>query len=378
MKVRMLDGSGTRDYKYVIEDADRHGNVRIYFRIKSKKYKARMHEKPGTEAFEAEYQKHRSLAVNKQSSTSALSGTLRWLCQKYYTAPDFKRLDLRTQKVRRGILDNICSERFGKEITHGDKKFAQMQVKHARQIRDAKSDYPESANGRVKAMRQLFKWAIESGYTNDNPAREVSYFTSSSEGHHTWTAEEVRRYVTRHPLGTKAHLALALLLYTGVRRSDVVSLGPQMERDGWLVFTETKNRRNKPKLRELPILPELRAAIDAVPSGHLSYLVTAFGKPFTANGFGNWFKKRCREAGLDDHCSAHGLRKAGATFAANNGATTKQLMAIFGWETIKEADHYTRRVDQKHLAESAMSLLSPEQKMKTGVPLSKHKGSHDG
>jgi integrase len=57
------------------------------------------------------------------------------------------------------------------------------------------------------------------------------------------------------------------------------------------------------------------------------------------------------------HCSAHGLRKAGATIAANNGATSRQLMAIFGWYTLKEAERYTRKADQERLAESAMHML---------------------
>lgn len=87
-----------------------------------------------------------------------------------------------------------------------------------------------------------------------------------------------------------------LLLFTGVRRSDVVTLGPQMERDGNIAWTEVKGRRRKIKARELPILPQLRASIDACPSGHLTYIATAYGKPFTANGFGNWFRDRCDEA----------------------------------------------------------------------------------
>jgi hypothetical protein len=51
------------------------------------------------------------------------------------------------------------------------------------------------------------------------------------------------------------------------------------------------------------------------------------------------------------------LRKAGATIAANNGATSRQLMAIFGWDTLKEAERYTRNADQQRLATSAMHLL---------------------
>jgi integrase len=55
--------------------------------------------------------------------------------------------------------------------------------------------------------------------------------------------------------------------------------------------------------------------------------------------------------------SAHGLRKAAATRAADNRATTRELMAIFGWIDIKEAEIYTRAADRKRLARQAMTKL---------------------
>jgi integrase len=55
--------------------------------------------------------------------------------------------------------------------------------------------------------------------------------------------------------------------------------------------------------------------------------------------------------------SAHGLRKAAATRAADNGATTHELMAIFGWVDIKEAEVYTRNANRKRLSAGAMSKL---------------------
>jgi len=97
--------------------------------------------------------------------------------------------------------------------------------------------------------------------------------------------------------------------------------------------------------------------LDATLTGNLAFLVTAFGKPFTSNGLGNWFSKQCDEAGLK-HCSAHGLRKAGAALTAENGAIERQLMAIFGWTTMKEASRYTRAARPKVLAASGMKLLS--------------------
>ena len=42
--------------------------------------------------------------------------------------------------------------------------------------------------------------------------------------------------------------------------------------------------------------------------------------------FGNWFREACKAAGVPG--SAHGLRKAGATLAAENGATTTELIKI--------------------------------------------------
>jgi integrase len=152
---------------------------------------------------------------------------------------------------------------------------------------------------------------------------------------------------------------MGLLLYTGVRRSDVVTLGRQMVRDGWLHLTEAKGRERQPKHRAIPILPELASIIDATPSGHMTYLVTEFGKPFTAAGFGNKFRDWCNQAGLP-HCSAHGLRKAGATIAADNGATEHQLMAIYGWASPKQAALYTRRANRRKLAGDAMHLIRLE------------------
>jgi integrase len=155
-----------------------------------------------------------------------------------------------------------------------------------------------------------------------------------------------------------------LLSYTGVRRSDVVQLGKQHVREGKLVFRQFKGRNQAPMTLELPILADLQCILDASKTGDLAFLVTEQGQPFTATGFGNWFRERCNEAGLP-HLSAHGLRKAGATRAAEKGATAHQLMAIFGWRTIKQAELYTRAAERKRLAGDAMHLLGTNRAAKS-------------
>lgn len=122
------------------------------------------------------------------------------------------------------------------------------------------------------------------------------------------------------------------------------------------MFTQHKGRNSMPHHLTLPILLVLQNIIDVSPCGEMTFLVNELGRPFTDAGFGNKFRQWCDQANLPQ-CSAHGLRKAGATIAANNGATARQLMAIFGWDTIKQAEYYTRKADQKQLAEAAMHLL---------------------
>jgi hypothetical protein len=84
--------------------------------------------------------------------------------------------------------------------------------------------------------------------------------------------------------------------------------------------------------------------------------MTDHGQPFTPAGFGGWFREQCDKAGLK-HCSAHGLRKAGASIAAENGASPHQLMAIFGWLTLKEAERYTQAARRRRMARSGMGFL---------------------
>ena len=55
-----------------------------------------------------------------------------------------------------------------------------------------------------------------------NPALGVKRYRSHSDGLHSWTENEIARFQATHPVGSRAALALALLLYTGQRRGDVV------------------------------------------------------------------------------------------------------------------------------------------------------------
>ncbi len=147
-----------------------------------------------------------------------------------------------------------------------------------------------------------------------------------------------------------------IFLYTGLRRGDAALLGKQHVRKSIIeIDTEKTGTRVT-----IPMLPELARTLKAGPTGDLAYIVTTDGKPMSKEVIGNLFRVACRAAGINK--SAHGLRKAAATRAANAGATVAQLEAIFGWEGGRMASHYTKNADRAALAKGAMSKLARKKK----------------
>jgi integrase len=61
---------------------------------------------------------------------------------------------------------------------------------------------------------------------------------------------------------------------------------------------------------------------------------------------------------LPSRCTSHGLRKAAATYLAEQGATDHQLMAWFGWTSISQAQVYTKAANRKLMAHAAGKLIS--------------------
>ncbi len=275
-----------------------------------------------------------------------IPGSISALIAGYYQSSDFKTLAEATQTTYRGVL-----ERF--RAKNGDKPVRTLTPEAIRAKLDKMAATPRSANVLLQCLRVICRFAVDRAMLKVNPAAQVKRLKFKSEGFHTWTDDEVLQFEQQHPVGTKARLALDLLLYMAPRRADVVKLGRQHERDGVFVMRQQKTGTSL----IIPVFPALRASIDAMPKDGLTYLTTAYGRPFTPAGFGNWFRDRCDEAGLP-HCSAHGLRKAAARRMAEAGKSAHEIMSVTGHRTLSEAERYTRAVDQERLARRAVDGLA--------------------
>ena len=129
-------------FRYLVEDRDRHGNIRLYVRVPGRT-KVRIKAPFGTDEFVAAYNAAVSDHVRgPRQSREAKPGSFRHLCVLYYASPMFKRFDKATQSWRLRALDAMCDKHA----------VALLTPRHVRMLRDERADQPGAANQRLKGV----------------------------------------------------------------------------------------------------------------------------------------------------------------------------------------------------------------------------------
>jgi len=298
---------------------------------------------PWSPSFMAEYEKAMSGARIAVGAGRVKPGSVAAVIAEYKDSREFfGSKSAGTQRMRRGILD-----RFG--AAYGERPFALLPTEWIEALLDSKP--PHAARSWLATLRSLCQFGVKRRYLRSDPTANIKQRAIKGDGFHTWSEEEIAKFEARHPVGSKPRLAFALLLYTAQRRSDVVRMGRQHIRDGVLTVKQQKTGVELP----IPVHPELRAILDATPSEHLTFLITATGKPYGGNAFTEQFRNWCDAAGLSQRCKPHGLRKAACRRLAEAGCSGNEIMAISGHATMKELVRYTKAADRALLARNAMA-----------------------
>ena len=334
-----------RPPKFVHQFIDRHGRPRFYLRRAGFK-SVPLPGLPWSPDFMAAYEVALSGDTLQIGKARVKPGSFRALAVSYFQSLGFGSLKPITQSRYRNAVERLCAE-------HGEKGAATIRREHVIKLMAAKAAKPESANLLRKVLRSMMQHAVNIGLRPDDPTTDVRAIRVKSEGYHSWTDTEIVEFEKYHAIGSRARLALALLLFTGQRRSDVVRMGRQhVDKNGAILVHQFKTG----VALAIPVHPTLAAIVAETPAEHLTFLTTQFGKPFTAAGFGNWFREQCNAAGLP-HCTAHGLRKAAARRLAEAGCTEHEIASITGHASLREIARYTKAADQVRLAVSAMEKV---------------------
>lgn len=296
----------------------------------------------------------------------AETGTLAAMIEAYKASDTFLALRQSTRGVRRNQLDKLAQ-------TYGTAKASDLRTRHIQT--DINKIPGHAANNRLKVWRALCRWAAQAGLLVEDPAIAVRKKPMpKSAGHIPWSAEEIETFREFWKIGTPERLAFELIYWTGARVSDAARLSSGMvDAQGWITFKQTKTggEVSIPWSRDLPSwadpirsdLSLLKAALDARNEKHLTFITTKFGKARSIKSFSQWFSGAATKANLPIDRSAHGLRKSRAVSLAELGATTHQIAAWTGHESLSEVERYSKAAQSKRL----LSRTNGKQKLETGA-----------
>lgn len=353
------------DLRHISVEKNRHGRRVVYARWKGRRIRLKAPE--GTPEFIEEYRAAlvalgviRAPIAAEQTVPKAeekigepinrefLPHTFGWLVRRYLAeSPKYREMKPDGRARRRTILEAMLP-------TVGNKGMIIPRQVISEGL-TARADKPGAANNWIKSVKALYTWAVSVEIIKESPASGLSKLEQPNEGFHTWSMQEISAYIKRHPPGSMGYLALMTLLFTGLRRSDAVALGRQHIRDNCIRIKTGKTGAEI--VTDVP-WPLADAIAVTAHGDDLSILQTTYGRKFASGAaFGNWFKDRCAEADIP-HCTPHGLRKAGATIAAENGASEVELDAMYGWSNQRQSGTYTRAARNRVLATAGFERIA--------------------
>jgi len=310
-----------------------------------------MQHRPGTRDFREEYEACLN-GEDREPKHAAPPGSISALVRAYERSATFAGLSEATRRQRSRFYEIVSGQAPNADA-------AALTPQKVRELRDNRAETPGAANNLVKALSALYAWGREAGLVEVNPAEGVARLKPKRKGGHpAWTPEDVSRFRAAHPVGSKAHLALCLFLFSGARIGDARVIGPQHVREGLLEWQPQK-AGSAPVT--VPILPPLAEAINAFrPPVHGlrgPFLVTAYGQPHASEkALANWFKRVCTEAGVEK--TAHGIRKALGGLLADLGCSEHEIMAVLGHTNPRTSAIYTASAQRRKLAASAAEKLA--------------------
>lgn len=345
------------DYPGLLWELLPSGNKRYRVRVEGNKgRKILIHCGPGHEDFQRQYlaaRRGEKPEPLKVASDYAKPKSIGWLVNTYFEYLEArvkaKTTSHKTLKKKRNLLNRL--------LANPDKVMLIPQEK-LQEMQDGMGATPAQADAFIEAAGVMYDWAIERKYVHTNPARGIKSVYVKGDGAKPWKAADVKKFFKKHKEGTKANVAMSVLLWTGCRIEDLTILGRAYEcmLDGIEALRWTPLKKGSTEVT-IPLLPPLKTATRAPIVQGGTYVLGRGGKPYSSgDSMSAMFKGWCKDAGLNE-LSAHGVRKGLAELLAELGCSQYEIMAILGHSEAKTSEVYTRRVERWKLAKTAIERV---------------------
>ena len=206
--------------------------------------------------------------------------------------------------------------------------------------------------------------------TGPSPAHLIKYQKRPNEefGWHEWTHGEVAKYEAHWQIGSLQRLALDIMTYLGLRKSDLIRLSPAHIHDApghpgrkCVTFIMHKNRNLYKTVQDMLIHPALWQSLqETIAPAHWRtdkpFMLTKNGDPYTDSGFNGSFALWVQQVGLPqgreaydrgESCSPHGLRKVAAVRLREAGVPLEDIQHFLGHRSRAMTEFYTKGVDKR-------------------------------
>jgi len=337
------------------------GHTYLSFRL-GKGPRIRLPEDPTSQEFRDAYAAAMAgETAAKPTIKKDADGTIGALIASYKQTGQFTGLG---ETSKTGYMSRLESIR----VAHGHRSVAGLTKERIQSfILDPLADRPGAALDTIKKLRILIKHAIDKKWLKYDPS--IGIKRPKGKEIRAWTDAELATYERRWPIGKKQRTAYALMLNMGTARVDTHLLTWNQVDDG-----ATYTRHKTGVAVEMKVADDLRKALEATPRNHVCVITTAYGKPFTVDGFSGFMRDAIRAAGLPLGCQPHGLRKTLGRLLADAGATAHDIMAALGHTTLAEAERYTREADRRRGGRRAVVKLNEHRANKTPQTTSERLG----
>lgn len=267
------------------------------------------------------------------------------MIEQYLASNEFANKAANTRRNYRRVLDQL-------KARLGAARIADLQPDHIRIVRDeiAKTS---TATADMTTMLLGVLWDHAAEFCRlplgTNPAHGLRKVHVEKKPHQSWPPKIIEAFLTE--ASGPLRLALHLLLYTGQRVGDVVTMKWSDIANGRMTVVQEKTGHEI----IVPVHKRLAAVLEQTPRINDYILNNKFGKPYKNADSLSGVIKRVLTDDLEsaDHLTTHGLRKNAGIALAEAGCTVPEIQAILGHKTPQMALHYAEQANKGKLADSA-------------------------
>jgi len=248
-----------------------------------------------------------------------------------------------TQKRERQMLEAVLIPTFGKQLLRDITVFGLEQHKAKRLAAGCR---PGTVNRELMLLKGILTKAVEWRYLLASPGVGVRPVKDAAQRTRILTPDEQQRLLKAYEKGRRKHVKpiVELLLITGARLGEVLSLRWEDTAGGFLRFMDTKNGRP----RRLPITSQIADLLASVPRTDATFVFVSGRRGTRYTRILTGFKAALKDAGIDaGDVVIHTLRHTALSRMMDAGMDVRTVMEISGHRSLAMLERYTHPTEQR-------------------------------